>query len=153
MANTIFTSWKSIQLGSTLSSTYTGGPINFLTADIYIALFTTSWTPNAATDQFYSDISAYEVSNTGNYTAGGAALSGKGITNDTANSRGLFDASTNPSWSSVTFSPRYAALYYNASTGEKPLICAYDFGSAQTASNGTFTVTFSSSPAAAFGIG
>ena len=150
MANTIFNSWKTIQLGGTLSAAYTGGVINFLTMDIKVML-TTGWTPNGDSDEYYSDISAYEVSSA-NYTAGGASLASKTVTKDNTGDRGLFDAAT-VTWSSVSLTADHACIYYNASTGEKPLIAAYYFGSAQTASNGNFTLTWSTSPDALFGIG
>lgn len=152
MANTVYNSWKGYQLGWTNSSAYTLGPINFLTDDIKVALLTTSYTPNADTDQHWADISANEVSASGTYSAGGASLATKDITIDTTNDRSLFDAAS-VSWTSYTGSPQWAVLYYDAATGNKPLICAFDFGSAQTASNGTFTITWSSSPDAIFGIG
>lgn len=152
MANTVFNAWKGFQLGYTDSSNYTLGPINFLTDDIKVALLTTSFTPNADTHEYWADISANEVSASGTYTAGGASLGTKDITIDTTNDRSLFDAAS-VSWTSYTGSPQWAVLYYDAATGNKPLICAFDFGSAQTASNGTFTITWSSSPDAIFGIG
>ena len=58
---------------------YNGNGIDFDTDTIKVALFTNSYVPDATTDEFFSDISANEVTGDG-YTAGGETLTTKTVT-------------------------------------------------------------------------
>lgn len=65
------------------------GNVN-LAADTFHVMLLSGWTPNIDTDNFWSDISANEVSLTG-YTAGGATIGTITVTRDDANDRVLWD--------------------------------------------------------------
>ena len=80
---------------------------------------------------------ANEISGTG-YTAGGAALGSKTVTQDDSDNEGVFDAA-NAEWTSASFTAYHAVIYSDTATG-KPLICSIDFDGAQTVTSGTFTI-------------
>lgn len=63
------------------------GNINWASHTIKVALMSSSYTPNLATDAFWSNISANEITGTG-YTAGGATLATMTHTVTAANSFG-----------------------------------------------------------------
>lgn len=54
---------------------HNGNAVDLDTDTIKVAWVTNAWTPNLATNEFWGDISANEVSGTG-YTAGGSAIAG-----------------------------------------------------------------------------
>lgn len=105
---------------------------------IKVALFTSAFTPNQDTQDFYDDLSS-EVTGTG-YTAGGAALSGKSVDyNATGNTTSLRASQT--SWSTATFTARYAVIYKDTgSAATSPVLGWVDFGGDESVSSGTFTV-------------
>lgn len=70
-----------------------------LANDTYHVMLLNGWTPNINTDEFWSDISANEVSLSG-YTAGGQVLANKTYTRDDANSRCLWNFD-DPVWPSL----------------------------------------------------
>lgn len=88
-----------------------------------------------ATHNVYSDISANELATSGGYTAGGAALASKAVTQAATTK---FDAA-DISWTSATFTAYHAALY-DDSHATNDLIASIDFGGAQAVSSGTFTI-------------
>jgi len=91
----------------------------------------------------WSSVSANEISGTG-YTAGGAALANKSVTQNNTNNDGVFDAD-DLSWTSATFTAYHAVLHDTTPTSPAdPLICSIDFGGAQTVSSGTFTIQWDS---------
>ena len=102
----------------------------------YIALYTSSYTPDA-TDAVLADLSA-EVANGNGYTTGGKALTG--VTWAQTAGTLKFDAD-DASWTTSTITARYAIIY-NYTATNKNLVCLKDFGSDQASSNGTFTVQF-----------
>lgn len=117
--------------------------INLLTDTIKVALLGSGYTPNQDTHQFWSDVSAQEVTGTG-YTAGGATLASKTWTY--ASKVCTFGAA-NVSWPTSTITAYYAVLY-DAQTGvatTEPLIGWIDFGGAQSSSGTTFPLNWSSS--------
>jgi hypothetical protein len=117
-------------------------PIDFLTDTIKCALVTSSYTPNQTTHEWWSDVSANDVSGTG-YTAGGAALASKTIS---ASSLVTTLDAADPSWSSSTITARYAVFYKDTGTGgTSPLIAYADFGGNISSTNGTFTVVLNAS--------
>jgi hypothetical protein len=118
-----------------------GAQINLGSNTFKVALLTSSYTPARDTDQYWSDISANEASGTG-YTAGGQALGGVSWARDASNHRSVLTAS-NPSWSSTTITFRYAVVYKTTGTAStSPLVCYCDFGSNQSATNGTVTIQY-----------
>lgn len=111
---------------------------------LYVAMFTSSYVPDVATDTLYSGISTYEVSGTG-YTAGGEAVTTPSVTKDETNNRALFDAD-DVTWTSLgALSPQPAyAVLYNSATGS--LIAYWEI---ETLTNGgDYSLQFSSDPAA-----
>ncbi len=87
-----------------------------------------------------ADIDANEITGTG-YTAGGADLTNKTVTQDDANDRAVFDAD-DVTWTSATFTARHAAL--NDVTATNNLLCSIDFGTDKSVTAGTFTIQWAS---------
>lgn len=133
MASFIYNCFKTKQ--------WNGNGIDLDTDTIKVMLTTSSYTPNQDTHDFKDDITN-EVSSSG-YTAGGAALANKTVTQDDTNNLAKFDAD-DLTWTSVTFSARYAVLYKDTGTAStSPLIALIDFGSDQSPSAANFTITWS----------
>lgn len=138
MASYVPNSFKGRLMGDTAQI---GTAVNLASDTVKLMLLTSSHTPNEDADVFISDISANEVSASGTYSAGGATLTKSSSTDDTDN-EGVFDA-TDVSFTSATITARYAAIYKDTGTpATSPVICVIDFGSNQSSTDGTFTVTF-----------
>lgn len=118
--------------------------VDFDSDTIKVALVSSSYTPNQDTHDYWDDVSANEVSGTG-YTAGGATLSGKTVTYDSASNVVVLDAN-DVTWASSTVTARYAVVYDDAgaTASQKVLIGYVDFGSDQSSTNGNFTITWDS---------
>lgn len=117
------------------------GAINFPSDTIKCALCTSTYTPNQSTHKWFSDITN-EITGTG-YTAGGATLTTK--TNTVATTVNTIDAD-DPSWTTATFTARYAVFYKSTGTSTtSPLIGYLDFGADQTVSAGAFTIQLNAS--------
>lgn len=115
------------------------GLINYPTATVRVMLVTSAYTPNQDTHQYVSSVTG-EASGTG-YTAGGQALAGKAISYTTATNVTMLDAN-DPSWTTITVTFRYAVFYVDTGTSStSPLISWMDFGSDQSASAATLTIT------------
>lgn len=80
------------------------------------------------------DVSDNEISGTG-YTAGGAALAGKAVTQGASTKWDAADVE----WTSATFTA-YHAVIYDDTVGTDDLICSIDFGGAKSVSAGTFKI-------------
>ena len=109
------------------------------TDDIYIALYTSSASLDAATDGYTT---SNEVSGSG-YTAGGNALSSKAVTENSTS--GVFDAA-DPEWTSASFTARGALIYNktlgDASSNSRGAIAVLNFGGDFTVAGGTFKIVF-----------
>lgn len=119
--------------------------VDFDSDTIKVALVTSSYTPNQDTHDYFDDVVANEASGTG-YTAGGATLGSKTVTYDGGTNKTTFDAA-DVSWAASTITARYAVIY-DATPGSdatRPLIAYVDFGSNQSSSAGTFTISWSAS--------
>jgi hypothetical protein len=118
---------------------------DWLSDDIKCALIGTGWTPNQDSDEFFSDISAHEMSGTG-YTAGGQLLAGKTLTVNTGSNEVVFDAN-DPTWASSTLTNvRYCVFYKDTGTPASSfLICYHDFGSNKSSEGNNFIVELSAS--------
>lgn len=116
--------------------------------DHKIALISNSATPAFDTHDYWADLSGSEVTGT-NWAAGGVALTGTAFSVSTGTL--LWDA-TDVSVASTTLSSARAAVIYADSIGSKPLICLVNFGADYSTSNGTFAITWSSSPQCVFSI-
>jgi hypothetical protein len=123
------------QYGSTSASR-----VDWANDTIKVALCTSTYTPNQDTHQYFSDVTN-QISGTG-YTAGGAALAGKTVNYDTASNVISLRASAS-SWTTATFTARYAVIYKDTgSSATSPLLGYVDFGGDETVSTGTFTITW-----------
>jgi hypothetical protein len=110
------------------------------TDNINVALFTDSFVEDELNHSEFADLTG-EVAGTG-YTAGGETLANSSITSGSG-AVAIFDAD-NVTWGSSTITARYAVLY-NDTLANDNLICAIDFGSNQSSSNGNFTIQWSTS--------
>tara|TARA_R100001463_G_scaffold48448_7_gene97557 strand:- start:2260 stop:2694 length:435 start_codon:yes stop_codon:yes gene_type:complete len=110
------------------------------TADRFKAmLVTSSYTPNFGTHDFKSDVTN-EVSGTG-YDAGGKSLSSVTLTQSGGTI--TFDAA-DVTWASSTITARAAVIYDDSLTND-PLIAYIDFGADKSSSAGDFVLTFNAS--------
>lgn len=116
--------------------------------NIYCALINNSATPNFDTHDLWADLSANEVTGT-NWAAGGVALTSTAFSVSTGTL--LWDAA-DVSVASTTLSAARAAVIYDTSIAGDALVCLVDFNADYSTSNGTFAITWSSSPAAVFTI-
>jgi hypothetical protein len=117
------------------------GTIDMDTHTFKCCLLTSSYTPSA-THAVYADLSS-QVASGGGYTTGGATLAS--VTWSRSGGTVTWDAA-DPSWTSATFTARYAVIYDDTPTSPAdPLVCLIDFGSDQSVSAGTFTIQFHSS--------
>jgi hypothetical protein len=99
-----------------------------------LALYSSAATLGANTTVYSS---SDEVSNTGQYTAGGGVLASQQVSLD--GSVAIVDFA-DLSFTGVTLTAR-GALIYNTSASNKS-VCVLDFGSDKTATSGTFTIQF-----------
>jgi len=99
-----------------------------------LALYSSAATLDANTTVYSS---SDEVSNTGQYSAGGGVLASQQVSLD--GSVAIVDFA-DLSFTGVTLTAR-GALIYNTSASNKS-VCVLDFGSDKTATSGTFTIQF-----------
>jgi hypothetical protein len=119
------------------------GLIDLSSDTIKIALVTSSYTPDQDAHDFFDDVTN-EVVGTG-YTAGGATLASKTVTQDNTNNWAVFDAA-DPSWAASTLVARGAVIYKSTGTASTSrLVCYIDFGQDYTSSSGTLSIVFSAS--------
>lgn len=121
------------------------GGLDLDTDTIKVSLHTTSYSPNADSDDFWDD-ATNEVSSSGSYTAGiagGITLASKAVTQDNTDDEGVFDAA-DITVTSFTGTFRWIVLRKDTGTAStSPLICAIDTTST-TVTGGTLTITWSS---------
>lgn len=101
-------------------------------------VYLTNTAPNA-TDTVYG--TPADLSTGNGYTAGGVSIGT--ITGSQASGTFKFVGGTDPSWtaSGGSIGPFRYAVLYNSTSGTKPLIAYWDYGTALTLTNGnTFTV-------------
>lgn len=126
-----------------LSEQYSGSPVNWTSDPLKCGLVTASYTPSQDTDQYWSGPQANETSGAG-YTAGGVSLTSTTVGGVTG-SHEIPLLAANVSWSSASFSCRYAIIYKNTgSAATSPLLGWVDFGATETVSSGTFTINWDS---------
>jgi hypothetical protein len=113
-----------------------------------IALYDNTATLTAATTGYTA---SGELASGSGYTTGGATMAG--FTTSTTGTTAYIDWTTDPSWASASFTAYGALIYNNTATGTgsvtKPALAVIDFGGAQTATSGTFTVVLPSPGATA----
>ena len=122
-------------------STTAARRVDWTTDTIKVALCTSSYTPNQDTHTYYSDLTN-EVANGNGYTTGGATLGTKSV-NYAASGNILSLRAAASTWTSATFTCRYAVVYKDTGSGAtSPLLGYVDFGGDETVTSGTFTVTW-----------
>lgn len=136
MADAIYNAGKAAILGDT---TYSA--VDLLADTIKVALVTSTYVPDIDAHHVYNDITN-EVANGNGYTTGGVTLGTKTSTINDTNDRGEFDAAV-AQWTGATFTARGAVIYKDTANGATSTLLAYiDFGSDQSPSNGTLTITW-----------
>lgn len=119
---------------------HANGNIDLDTDTIKVMLCTSAYTPTKTHNR--RDDITNEVSGTG-YTAGGATLANKTLTQDDTNDLGKFDAD-DVSWATSTITARYAIVYKarGGAASADELIKCFDFGSDQVSVGAAFTLQF-----------
>lgn len=108
------------------------------TDTIKCSLHTSTYAVSQNVDTFYNNVTNEVAS--ANYTAGGNTLTAPTLT--VASNVVQIDAA-DTSWTTVTFTARYAVVYKSTGTAAtSPLIAYIDFGADQTVSAGNFTIVF-----------
>ena len=119
------------------------GDVNFKSSggDVFkLALFTSSSTLNSTTTAYTR---SNEVSNSGQYTAGGSKLTGQSTNIGTGTGKGVaFVDFADLSFTGVTLTARGALIYNTSSAVTNAAVAVLDFGGDKTATSGTFTVQF-----------
>jgi len=109
-----------------------------------IALFTSSASLGAGTANYSTSNEITNASGSA-YSAGGETLQNQSVTGGTGASTAYVDFTTNPQWTSASFTAN-GAMIYNTTTdggsGTTDSVCILAFGSDFTATNGTFTIEF-----------
>ena len=117
--------------------------IDWTVDTIKVSLHTSTLTPSADTHLYFDDLTN-EVSGTG-YSAGGATLASKTLTQDDTNDRGVCDAA-DVTWSASTITARYAAVYKSTGTAStSPVIGIIDFGADKSSSATDFVIQYHAS--------
>jgi hypothetical protein len=105
-----------------------------------LALYTSSATLNSATTAYSA---TNEVANSGQYTAGGGALTGQTTAIGSGTGAGVAYVDFNDlSFTGVTLTARGALIYNTSSAVTNAAVAILDFGADKTATSGTFTVQF-----------
>jgi hypothetical protein len=135
MASFVYNNYKARMLGL-------GTMVDLDGDTIKLSLHSSSYTPSQDSHDFFDDVTN-EVSASGTYSAGGATLAVT-LTQDNTDDEGVFDA-TDVSFTSATINARYAVIYKSTGVAStSPLVCLIDFGTDQSSTQGTFTITFAS---------
>ncbi len=105
---------------------------------IKVMLVTSAYAPDADLHEFKSDVTN-EAAGAG-YTAGGAALTAKTVTQDNVDNEGVFDAD-DVTWANSTITARGAVIYKDTGVAAtSPLICYIDFGADKSSEAADFTI-------------
>lgn len=116
------------------------GSLDFDTDTFYTMLVTSAYTPNQDTHVDRADVTN-EVTGSG-YTAGGAEITSKTVTQDNTDNEGVFDGA-DVTWSSATITARGAVIYKSTGVAANDLlVCYLDFTSDQSSSAADFTIAW-----------
>lgn len=114
------------------------GNINLAVDTIKVMLVTSSYVPDQDAHEFKSSVTN-EVVGT-NYTAGGAVLTGKTVSQDNTDNEGVFDAN-DVTWGNSTITAKGAIFYKDTGVAAtSPLICYIDFGTTKISTNSDFVL-------------
>ncbi len=117
------------------------GSIDLDTDTIKMALVSSAYTPDIDAHDFWDDVVANEVGASGTYSAGGATLANKAVTQDNTDNEGVFDAD-DVSFTSATITARYAIFYKSTGVNStSALICYDDFTTDKISTAGTWSYT------------
>jgi hypothetical protein len=133
--------WYAYALAKAFGSTQSAGTpaFDWLSDTIKVALLSSAYTPSQDTHTFFSDVDSREITGSG-YTAGGATLSGKTLTE--TDGMAVFDA-VDTSWPTSAITARYAVIYkMGTAANSSPLLGYMDFGVTGISHGGTFTITW-----------
>ena len=121
-----------------------GGTITATGDTFKIALYTSSATLDATTTAYSA---TNEITGTG-YTAGGTTLSNN-VSPVSSGTTGYITWSSNPSWTSATFTANGALIYNSSRRGPlaNPSCSTHAFGGDQSVTAGTFTAVLPSAAA------
>lgn len=114
------------------------GGLTWSSDTVRVMLLTSSYTPNIDTQAFVADIVANEVAG-GGYAR--QSLAGKAVTTDTTNDRAGASA-TNPTFTSLTATFRYAVLFRLVTNDADSWLIAYEDLGAQSVTAADFTIDF-----------
>lgn len=114
------------------------GDIDLDSDTFKVALLTNSYTPDS-TDEYFSDLSAYETNAT-NYTAGGQTLNNVSVGESSGVTK--FDADDETFLNLSGSNIRYAVIY--DTTASNLLVCLLDFGIDRSPSAENLKLTFAS---------
>lgn len=119
--------------------------IDILSDTNKISLHTSTYTPDQDAHDYQNDLTN-EVANGNGYTTGGATLANDTFNYTAGSNLWTYDAD-DVSWSSSSFTARYAAIYDSTpgSSATNPLIAYINFGGDETTSTATFQITFNAS--------
>ena len=109
-----------------------------------IALFTSSASLGAGTANYSTSNEITNASGSA-YSAGGETLQNQSVTGGTGAATAFVDFTTNPQWTSASFTAAGAMIYNTTTDGGASTtnsVCILAFGSDFTATNGTFTIEF-----------
>jgi hypothetical protein len=117
--------------------------IDLTTDTLKGALVTSSYTPNLATDEFWSTPQADEVANGNGYTTGGMTLTS--VTFSLVSGVATLNFA-NLSWTSATFSASFLVIYddQTGTASTAPLIGIVEFGQVESPSDGTLSISWAS---------
>jgi hypothetical protein len=109
---------------------------------IYVALCTSTYTPDQDTHDYYNDLTN-EVANGNGYATGGMLLPTPTI-GYTAGTNVIKLDGGDCAWTASTITARYAVIYDSTpgSAATNPLIAYIDFGADVSSVSGTFTITW-----------
>jgi len=101
-------------------------------------LVTSTYVPDIDLHDYKDDITN-EVTGAG-YTAGGAEITTKTVTQDNTDDEGVFDGA-DVTWAASTITARGAVLYKDTTVATtSPVICYFDFVTDKSSSGGDFTI-------------
>ncbi|HDH51211.1 MAG TPA: hypothetical protein ENH31_00305 [Nitrospirae bacterium] len=114
------------------------GGIDLVNDTIKVMLVISAYVPDQDLHDFKDDITD-EVVGTG-YTAGGAALANKTVTQDNTDDEGVFNAD-DVTWPDSTITARGAVVYKDTGTpATSPVLCYIDFGADKSSNAGNFVI-------------
>lgn len=117
------------------------GEVDWTDDTIKVMLLDDSHVTDIDAQEYINDVSTNEISGSG-YTAGGATLAGKTVTQDNTNDLAYADAN-GILWTNATFSAWFAVVYKDTGTpATSPIICIIDFDGEQAVNNGEFNIVW-----------